>query len=119
MDSQVAPTMLKVHLKVSKCNQFGRGINVFIGHTEDDLYPVVAVLNYIAQRGDQPGPFFRFSDHTPLTKARFITKVREAPTSAGVDCSSYSRHSFSNRSSDHCCHGRCGGLGDTDVREMD
>ena len=94
VDSQVAPTTLKVHLKVSKCDQFGRGINVFIGHTEDDLCPVVAVLNYIAQRGDQPGPFFRFSDHTPLTKARFVTKVREALTSAGVDCSGYSGHSF-------------------------
>ena len=68
--------------------------DAFIGHTEDDLCPVVAVLNYIAQRGDQPGPFFRFSDHTPLTKARFVTKVREALTLAGVDCSGYSGHSF-------------------------
>ena len=70
------------------------GINVFIGHTEDDLCPVVAVLNYIAQSDDQPGLFVRFSDHTPLTKAHFVTKVQEALTSAGVDCSSYSRHSF-------------------------
>ena len=61
VDSQVAPTRLKVHLKVSKCDWFGQGVNVFIGHTEDDLCPVVAVLNYIAQRGDQPGPFFHIS----------------------------------------------------------
>ena len=64
------------------------------GRCSDDLCPVVAVLNYIAQRGDQPRPFFHFSDHTPLTKAHFITKVQEALTSAGVDCSSYSGHSF-------------------------
>ena len=86
--------MIKVHLKVSKCDQFSRGVNVFVGHTEDDLCPVVAVLNYIAQRGEQPGPFFRFSDHTPLTKPHFITKVRETLAAAGVDCSSYSGHSF-------------------------
>ena len=94
VDSRETPTMIKVHLKVSKCDQFGRGVNVFVGHTEDDLCPVVAVLNYIAQRGEQSGPFFCFSDHTPLTKARFITKVREALAAAGVDCSSYSGHSF-------------------------
>ena len=99
-----------------------RGINVFIGHTEDDLCPVVAVLNYIAQRGDQPGPFFCFSDHTPLTKARFVTKVREVLTSAGVDCCGLLQllqAQLSNRSSNHCGQGGCGGLSDTDVREVD
>ena len=50
--------------------------------------------SYIAQRGEHPGPVLRFSDHIALTKACFITKVREALTAVGVDCSSYSGHSF-------------------------
>ena len=37
--------MIKVHLKVSRCDQFGPGVDVLIGYTEDDLCPVVAVLN--------------------------------------------------------------------------
>ena len=86
--------MIKVHLKVSKCDQFDQGVDVFVGRTEDDLCPVVAVLNYIVQRGEQPGPFFHFSNHTPLTKARFTTKVCDALAAVGVDRTSYSGHSF-------------------------
>ena len=83
--------MLRVHLKVSKCDQFGQGVDVFIGRTEDELCPVVAVLNYIVQRGEQPGPFFHFGDRTPLTKARFTAKVRDWLAAVGVECT---RHSF-------------------------
>ena len=86
--------MLRIHLKVSKCDQFGQGVDVFIGRTEDELCPVVAVLNYIVQRGEQPGPFFHFGDCTPLTKACFTAKVRDALAAVGVECTSYSRHSF-------------------------
>ena len=39
--------MIRLKVKVSKCDQFGQGVNVFVGRTEDDLWPVVAVLNYI------------------------------------------------------------------------
>ena len=94
VDSRDTPTMLRVHLKVSKCDQFGQGVDVFIGRTEDELCPVVAVLNYIVQRGEQPEPFFHFGDRTPLTKARFTTKVRDALAAVGVECTSYSGHSF-------------------------
>ena len=31
--------MIKVHLKVSKCDQFSQGVDVFVGHTEDNLCP--------------------------------------------------------------------------------
>ena len=67
---------------------------MFIGRTEDELCPVVAVLNYIVQRGEQPGPFFHFGDRTPLTKARFTAKVHDALAAVGVECTSYSKHSF-------------------------
>ena len=86
--------MIKVHLKVSKCDQFSQGVDVFVGCTEDDLCPVVAALNYIVQRSEQPEPFFHFSDRTPLTKACVTTKVRDALAAVGVDCTSYSGHSF-------------------------
>ena len=37
VDSPEAPMMIKVHLKVSKCDQFDQGVDVFVGRTEDDL----------------------------------------------------------------------------------
>ena len=86
--------MLRVHLKVSKCEQFGQGVDVFIGRTEDELCLVVAVLNYIPQKGEQLGPFFHFGDRNTLTKVRFTTKVCDALAAVGVECTSYSGHSF-------------------------
>ena len=86
--------MIRFHLKRSKCNQFGNGVDVFIGRTSDDLCLVVAVLNYLAQRGNQTGAFFRFRDGSPLTKARFVLGIRRALTKTGVDCTGYSGHSF-------------------------
>lgn len=40
------------------------------------------------------GPFFRFEDRAPLTCMKFLDKVKEALSQAGVDCTAYSRHSF-------------------------
>ena len=67
---------------------------MFIGRTYDDICPVVALLTYMAQRGQQEGPFFRFRDGFPLTKTRFVTRFRAALEEAGVSCCDYSGHSF-------------------------
>ena len=69
MDSVQKPKILKVHLKVSKCDQFGNGIDIFLGSIESPMCPVSAALSYMAFRGPAPGPFFLFQDATPLTKA--------------------------------------------------
>ena len=63
---------------------------MFIGCTYDDICPVVALLTYMAQRGQQEGPFFRFRDGFPLTKARFVTRFWAALEEAGVSCCDYS-----------------------------
>ena len=42
VDSHSSPSIVRVHLKRSKCDQFGRGVDVFIGCTYDDICPVVA-----------------------------------------------------------------------------
>ncbi len=94
VDSIVTPSAIRIHLKRSKCDQLGNGVDVVIGRTTDELCPVTAVLTYMAQRGDQAGAFFRVVDGSPLTKARFVSSVRRALAMAGVDCSPYSGHSF-------------------------
>ena len=54
----------------------------------------IGSIDYIAQRGEQPGHFFHFSDHNPQTKAHFTTKVCDTLASVGVDCTSNSGRSF-------------------------
>ena len=65
-----------------------------MGRTGNELCPVAATLAYMVQRGPGPGPLFKFQDGKPLTRQRFVARVHEALTSAGVDSSAYSGHSF-------------------------
>ena len=93
-DSATVPSILKIHLRVSKCDQFGKGVDVFVGRTTNKRCPVVAVVSYMAARGDTAGPFFLTEDRKPITKSRFVTEVRTALTAIGFDHSSFSGHSF-------------------------
>lgn len=67
-DENQPPSMVRVFLKRSKCDQFGRGVTVYVGKTDNSLCPVSAILAYVARRGDAPGAFFRFRSDAPLTK---------------------------------------------------
>ena len=94
VDSRQTPTMLKVHLKRSKSDQLGKGVDVFIGHTSNPLCPVSAVLSYIMVRGTAAGPFFQSSTGTPLTKSYFISEVRQALEAVGLPYKDFAGHSF-------------------------
>lgn len=93
-DSSSPLSRIRVFLKRSKTDQFGRGVEVWLGNTGDDLSPVQAVLTYVARRGSALGPFFRFEDGSPLTKQRFVDRIQEALTRAGITTHGYSGHSF-------------------------
>ncbi len=58
VDSKMAPTTLRVRLKVSKTDPFRKGVDVFVGKTGNDLCPVEAMLAYLRIRGWKPGPLF-------------------------------------------------------------
>ena len=88
------PRILRVHLKASKIDPFRVGVNIYVGRTRNTLCPVTAVLNYMVARGRGCGPFLRFEDGTPLTCMKFVNKVKEALSSANVDSTAYSGHSF-------------------------
>ena len=93
-DASSPPSRIRVFLKRSKTDQFGRGVEVWLGDTGDDLSPVRAILSYVAHRGTAPGAFFRFMDGSPLTKQRFVDRVRDAIIRTGVAMRGYSGHSF-------------------------
>lgn len=115
-DSVKQPTCIKVLLKVSKCDQLGKGVEVFVGRVErDEVCPVVACCAYMALRGDRPGPFFCYKDGSPFTKASFVTQVREALTNAGLDASLYSGHSFRIGAATSAAHA---GMQDTTIKSL-
>ena len=86
--------VVRVFLKRSKTDQYGRGVEVFIGKTGDLLCPVEAVHSYAARRGSAPGAFFCTAEGVPLTKSRFVDMVRSALSRAGISTAGYSGHSF-------------------------
>ena len=55
VDDHLTPTVVKIHLRCSKTDQLGRGVDVYVGQTGDDLCPVAAILTYLARRWNDPG----------------------------------------------------------------
>jgi hypothetical protein len=82
VDNLANPTVAK---KLSKTDQFRKGVDIYVGWTRNALCPVEAMLAYIARRGTGEGPLFKFEDGRLLTKDRFVKGVREALTKAGVN----------------------------------
>ena len=68
VDSVEKTKILRVHLKVSKCDQFGNGIDIFLGCTESPMCPVTAALSYMVIHGPVPHPFFHFQDAALLQR---------------------------------------------------
>ena len=94
VDSHSDPWCLTIKLKQSKGNPFGHGVLIHLGHTFQPLCPVVAVLSYLAICPSTPGPFFVFSDGSPLSRERLISALSQALKDSGVDPSNFKGHSF-------------------------
>ena len=94
VDDRTHPTSLRVHLKRSKCDQFGAGVDVHIGRTASPLCPVTAILAYMASRQGAAGPFFQDGLGRPLTKAVFVQKIRQALSQLGLPAEQFAGHSF-------------------------
>ena len=94
IDSTQSPSLLKIRLKRSKTDQLGQGVDIYVGRTGCSLCPVAAVSRYMVSRGGEGGPFFLFTDGTPLTKARFTDKVRTLLQDAGLPYNHFAGHSF-------------------------
>jgi len=51
-------------------------------------------VDYMAVRGSDPGPFFRFRNGEPLTKSKFTQEVRSAMEAVGLPHTQFAGHSF-------------------------
>ena len=85
------PSCLVVAIKASKTDQSRVGVSLCVEKTGDLLCPVLA---YLVRKGMESGPLFRFEDYSPLTRSKLVELLRSTLTRAGMNCSSYSGHSF-------------------------
>ena len=94
IDSRENPSVIRVHLRQAKTDPFGKGVNIYLGKTGATICPVSAILNFLVVRPSNVGPLFVHQDGTPLLRAQFVAKLKQALSAAGVDDKSYSGHSF-------------------------
>ena len=83
VDDRATPSALRVQSKESKTDPFRQGVSVHIGSTGEALFPVTALLRYMAARCGDSGPLFTWADGRFLTRKTFVAGVRAALTSAG------------------------------------
>ena len=94
VDSLSEPSAIHIHLRRSKIDQYGQGVDIYLGRTEGDICPVTVLLSYLGIRGSSGGPLFKYSDGKALTKQSFVARVREALEALGYDCKVNAGHSF-------------------------
>ena len=94
IDNSANPSMVQIHLKTSKCDQFGRGADIVLGLTGTEVCPITAILAYIESRQDLPGPLFLLSSKKPVTKTWFTQQIRSVLSDIGLQQNQYAGHSF-------------------------
>ena len=86
--------MARVRIKVSKTDPFQKGVDIFLGKTASPICPVMAMVAYLAARGNPPGPLFLYEDGSPLSRPRLVAAVRSCLRAGGVREELYLGHSF-------------------------
>ena len=94
IDNPENPQAIRVYLRHSKTDQFGRGTEVIMGRPGDLLCPVAVVVAFMRARGTSPGPFFIFHDGAALTKGKFVQITRQALQDFGLTVEQSAGHSF-------------------------
>ena len=84
LDNVSASTLVQVRIKVSKMDSFRKGVVVYLGRTDNDLCLVGAVAAYLAVRGREPGPFFKFAKGIPLSRTALVSRMRTALGSSAI-----------------------------------
>ena len=94
VDNPQSHSMLKIRLPVSKCDQFGKRADMYVGKTNTNCCPMTATVLYMASRGHSPGPFFPIQGGKPLSKPQFVVEVRKGLMASGLNQTSFAGHSF-------------------------
>ena len=63
VDKRDNPSVVVVYIKRSKTDPFCRGTCITLGATHDALFPVKALIPYLARQGSQAGPLLSVRTH--------------------------------------------------------
>ena len=72
INSGLCPAGISVNIKSSKTDPFRQGVTLYLGQAGVDLWPVAAMINYLAVRGIDSGPLFQFQDGSPLHRQQLV-----------------------------------------------
>ena len=92
-DAPVDPEAISIWLKASKTDPFREGCSVEVGATNDQLCPVVALMQYMWMRGGAEGPMFVHKGGRPLSRGWFQGRLQNLLSRAGVS-GDYTSHSL-------------------------
>ena len=85
MDNKKQTSIITVNIKLSKTDQFRKGITVVISCAVGPLYLLVAILLCVVMRSTGKGPLFHFEDGRRLTREGFMARVWEVLQQVGID----------------------------------
>ena len=94
LDNRDNPRLLRVHIKQSKTDPFRRGVEIYLGATNDSICPLKGILPYLALRGKREGPLFIFPDGRGLTRQLFSSMLGDLLNELNMDTKHYNTHSF-------------------------
>ena len=70
--------MIQVNIKASKKDLFCQGMSLYLGATDRELCPVMAILNYLVVRRNSPGPLFHWQNgHYTLQERDLLAVSRK------------------------------------------
>lgn len=87
---------LCVHIKSSKTDSTGKGLNALIGCTRTHVCAVCAMTDYLGSLGSHQfdRPLFRWYNGMYLTRAAFVKETKRLVKAIGLDSTKYSGHSY-------------------------
>ncbi|KAF5384159.1 hypothetical protein D9615_003180 [Tricholomella constricta] len=97
LPSFAAPTHVRLDLPASKTDPFRKGVSILIAKApEGSTTCAVSALHHLFTSNPQPldAPLFSNPDGSPLTRADFVSTLKQRLTSLGINASLYSGHSF-------------------------
>ena len=106
-DSHTAPTLLRLHLRYSKTDQFGEGVTIILAWNGSVICPVTALVNYLSIRGSLEEALFVNQDGFPFTKHQLTSSLENTLRAAGINPLYCKGHSYYWNKQECCPHQWC------------
>ncbi len=94
VDDRINPTMFKLFLRQTKCDQFGNGTHIILGQTTGQACPMSALTLYLGACPHTQGSLFLDSQAKPVNKIWFVVEIRSTLKNLGYSQDKYVGNSY-------------------------